>query len=324
MVSIILVNWRGWQDTILCLQSLMRLRGDDFRVIVCDNASGDESVPSIHAWAAGQLCAWTSTGEPARAYAIPRAPRAIELTEHVAGAPIAPTTDAKLVLLHTGANLGFAGGCNAGIRYALARGDSDAMWLLNNDTVVDPDALDALRAECERLGGVALVSSRVVNMSAPETPWFEGGEFRPLTGSAHHVPFVRFRASAHPYLSGCSLWIPRAVVERVGLLDESFFMYGEDVDYSVRALALGIPLAVAEDSVVLHAEGASLGPASPTAYRNLVASGLRLTRRYFNRAFLVPAVAYHLAKLAYLWGVKRRSRSSLGGYWRGIVSGLRS
>ena len=51
MVNIVLVNWRGWQDTILCLQSLFRLRGD-FRVIVCDNASDDESVPMLRATSA--------------------------------------------------------------------------------------------------------------------------------------------------------------------------------------------------------------------------------------------------------------------------------
>jgi GT2 family glycosyltransferase len=324
MVSIILVNWRGWQDTILCLQSVFRLRSDRFRVIVCDNASGDESVPMLRAWAAGRLSAWVTPAAAARAHAIPAAGTPTTAIEHMAGELVVGGAPERLVLLHTGANLGFAGGCNAGIRYALERGDCDAVWLLNNDTVVDEHALDALLNESDRHRNAALVSSRVVNMNRPDTPWFEGGEFRPLTGAARHVSASRFRRARQPYLSGCSLFIPRSVLDRVGLLDDSFFMYGEDVDYSIRARAAGTELVLAERSVVLHAEGASLGPASPTAYRNLVASGLRLTRRYFGSMWLVPAVAYHVAKLTLLWAVKRRSRASLSGYWRGIVSGLRS
>jgi GT2 family glycosyltransferase len=278
----------------------------------------------LRAWASGRVSAWVSPAAAARTHAIPRPDTSTAYTEHMAGEPVAAGTPERLVLLNTGGNLGFAGGCNAGIAYALECDDCDAVWLLNNDTVVDEQALDALLAESERQGHAALMSSRVVSMHQPETPWFEGGEFRPLTGAARHVSPSRFRRSRHPYLSGCSLFIPRAVLDRVGVLDESYFMYGEDVDYSIRARAAGIELVLVERSVVLHAEGASLGPASPTAYRNIVASGLRLTRRYFGSMWLIPAVGYHVAKLAMLWAVKRRSRAALAGYWRGIVSGLRS
>lgn len=324
MVSIVLVNWRGWRDTILCLQSLERVSGDRVRVIVCDNASGDESVAMLRAWADGRLSAWVPPGHPARAYAVPRPAASARLDEQVAGTAIDTRSDAPLVLLHTGANLGFAGGCNAGIRYAIARGDSSAVWLLNNDTVVDPGALDALVAEAGRDGVEALASSRVFEMRRPDAVWFEGGEFRPLTGAGHHVSLPRFARSRHPYLSGCALFIPRSVWERVGLLDESFFMYGEDVDYSIRAAAAGIPLRIARASIVLHAEGASSGHASPSAYRQLVSSGLRVSRRHFGVWSVVPAVGYHVAKLLYLWAVKRRSRAAMRGYWRGIVEGIRA
>ena len=324
MVSIILVNWRGWRDTILCLQSLERLSDDRVRVVVCDNASDDESVSMLRAWAEGRLSAWVPPAHPARAYAVPRSADAAPLDEHVAGTPIDARSDARLVLLHTGANLGFAGGCNAGIRYAIARGDSSAVWLLNNDTVVAPGALGALVAEASRDGIDALASSRILQMERPDAVWFEGGEFRPFTGAGHHVSRSRFARSRHPYLSGCALFIPRSVWERVGLLDESFFMYGEDVDYSIRAAEAGVPLRIASSSIVLHAEGASSGHASPSAYRQLVSSGLRVSRRHFGAWSALPAVGYHVAKLVYLWAVKRRSRASVGGYWRGIVDGVRT
>jgi GT2 family glycosyltransferase len=324
MVSIVLVNWRGWQDTILCLQSLFRMPGDHYRVIVCDNASGDDSLPMLRAWAEGSISAWVPPGHAARAHAVPRPDARIGHVEHASGDAVGQPTEARLVLLHTGANLGFAGGCNVGMRYAIGRGDSTAVWLLNNDTVVEPNALDALVREASQGGAPALVSSRVYRMSPPHAIWFEGGEFRPLTGAAHHVTLSRFARGRHRYLSGCSLFIPRPVWERVGLLDESFFMYGEDVDYSIRATTAGVPLRVATGSVVLHAEAASSGRASATAYRNVVSSGLRVCRRHFSPWYAVPAIAYHLAKLAFLWAVKRRPRAALAGYWSGIVDGLRA
>jgi GT2 family glycosyltransferase len=323
MVSVILVNWRGWKDTILCLQSLFRLPGDDFRVIVCDNASADESVPMLRAWANGLVSAWLPPDHPARAHAIPGRD-GVPYLEHGPDDAIDPGSDAKLVLIHTGGNLGFAGGCNVGMRYAIARGDSTAVWLLNNDTVAEHGALDVLVAEATREPAPALVSSRVFRMTSPRVIWFEGGEFRPLTGAAHHVSSSRFARARHPYLSGCSLLIPRAVWERVGLLDDSFFMYGEDVDYSIRATAAGVPLRIARDSIVLHAEAASSGHASASAYRNVVSSGLRVCRRHFSAWYAVPAASYHLAKLAFLWAVKRRPRAALAGYWSGIVQGLRA
>jgi GT2 family glycosyltransferase len=324
MVSIILVNWRGWQDTILCLQSLFRLPGDGFRVIVCDNASGDDSVSMLRAWANGRVSAWVPPGHPARAHAIPGPEGGVAYLEQSPGHVVTPRPDAKLVLVHTGGNLGFAGGCNAGMRYAIARGDSTAVWLLNNDTVAEHGALGALVAEANRQPTPALVSSRVYRMTNPRAIWFEGGEFRPLTGAAHHVSLSRFAKARHPYLSGCSLLIPQAVWERVGLLDESFFMYGEDVDYSIRATDAGASLRIATESIVLHAEAASSGHASASAYRNVVSSGLRVCRRHFSAWYTVPAAGYHVAKLAFLWAVKRRSRAALAGYWSGIVRGLRA
>src|SRR4051812_27705132 len=101
-------------------------------------------------------------------------------------------------------------------------------------------------------------------------------------------------------------------------------MYGEDVDYSLRAAAAGVPLRIAAESIVLHAEGASSGHASPSAYRNIVSSGLRVGRRHFGAWHMIPAFAYHVAKLAFLWAVKRRPRAALAGYWEGIVQGLRT
>ena len=225
MVSIVLVNWLGWRDTILCLQSLFHLEDRRFRVIVCDNASGDESVEMIRMWAKGLVTAWVPPGNPARDITVPSQKRPAAIAECCEGELLAGADfEAPLVLLHTGANLGFAGGCNAGIRHVIARGDSDAVWLLNNDTVADKGALGALVAAMQGHEGGLLASSYILYMSDPRLVWFEGGVFEPMKAVGRHVPLQRFSRSTRPYLSGCALLITRAVWERIGLLDESFFM----------------------------------------------------------------------------------------------------
>jgi len=144
--AIVVLNWNGWKQTALCLESLLRLRGDDIRIIVCDNASRDGSVERLREWAAGSWSAWESAHHPLRPLVCPGIPKPLALTELDATAPLPdPTPDQRLVIIRTGANLGYAGGNNVGIAWALRDPACDAVWVLNNDTVIEPEALLALR-----------------------------------------------------------------------------------------------------------------------------------------------------------------------------------
>jgi GT2 family glycosyltransferase len=196
-------------------------------VIVCDNASGDESVRMIRMLAQRLLTAWVPPGHPARGCSVPSQDEPVAFGEYAEGQWCAGgDPDAQLVLLHTGANLAFARWCKAGIRNAIARGDSDAIWLLNNDTVLDKGALGALLAAMRGHDRGLLASSHILYMSEPDRAWFEGGIVEPLKTSGRHVPSPPFSRSARSYLTGCAPLTTRQVWERIGLLDESFFMYG--------------------------------------------------------------------------------------------------
>src|ERR1035438_3867545 len=144
MTSIIILNWNGWKDTIECLESVFRLDYPDFRVIVCDNNSHNDSLDKIKAWADGRLPA--SQSNPELAYltspAVPKPIpyRELNREESESGGAF---YDARLVLIQNGLNLGFAGGTNVGLRYALGDKSCGFFWMLNNDTVVDSGALRA-------------------------------------------------------------------------------------------------------------------------------------------------------------------------------------
>jgi GT2 family glycosyltransferase len=324
-VSIIVVNWNRWADTALCLQTLFRLDYPSFQVVVCDNGSNDDSVAMIRAWATGMLTAYVPAGHAARPYLLP-ARRPTTVVEIDAGPDATGTShapDADLVLIKSPANLGFSGGNNVGMRHVLQQGQSDFVWLVNNDTAVTPDALRTLVARVADDDTRVLASSRIVLMADPERIWFEGGAFNPMLASARHVSRPEFEHARHRFLSGCALLIGRAAWEAIGLLDDrTYFMYGEDVDYSIRARRAQVPLRVVGESVVLHAVGASSEVRSAAAYRHYVSGAIRVVMRNFSALRAVPVVLFHLGKLLLLGTVQRRPRATLVGYWQGIVQGF--
>lgn len=322
-VRIVIVNWNGWRDTILCLQSLLGMSLLPAEIIVCDNGSTDGSVNIIRCWAEGRLSAWVPPSHPARQAALcQRRPRRMTFNNNVV---VGPNDYARtdLVLIETGENLGFGGGNNVGISHLRSGGSLDFIWLLNNDTTVAVDALRSL-VECASADGTrVLASSRVMYMDRPDVVWFEGGVFDSVTATAKHVSQRAFERSSHGYLSGCALLIGRSVWESIGLLDAArFFMYGEDIDYSIRARAAGAVLRIAHNSTVLHAVSASSQIASPFAYRHNVAAGIRVSRKHFAHWRAIPIALFHTAKLAALAVAKRPGRAALQGYWRGIVMGF--
>lgn len=278
-VSIILLNWHGWRDTIACLDSLARLDYQNYHVLVVDNGSTDDSVARIR------------------------------------------TAHPDIPVLETGRNLGFSGGCNVGIRRALDDG-ANYVWLLNNDTMVDPQALSSMVAEAEadpRAGAVGSVLYHMDNPSVVQA--WGGGKVSFWSGRTRHHQTQVPSTELH-YLTGASILIRRRALEEVGLLDEStFFMYWEDTDFSFRLRKAGWRLAVADQSRVFHKEHAATGKGSPLLDYYFNESAVRFFRRY------APIAAWPIAV-----GVggrlgKRILRGNLTGFaatLRGTYAGLKN
>jgi GT2 family glycosyltransferase len=243
-VSIVVVNWEGWHDTLECLASLRELHYGRVHVAVVDNGSRDDSVRQLR-------------------LAVP-----------------------EVTLLVSDANLGYGGGCNIGIRDAFGRA-ADYVWLLNNDVKVHPDALRALVDAGERdpgLGGIGSVLHEAT--AAGRVQNWGGGSIHPVLGILQpHVAAVdRARLD---YLCGASLLLRSTALREVGLLDERYSMYWEDVELSWRLRAAGWTLGVAEGAVVWHKGSASIGRNSPEYHRHFNASAARFFRAT-SRWPLVP------------------------------------
>lgn len=211
---VVLVNYNLPGDTLGCIASLRAAGCPPGHILVVDNASQDDSPARIR------------QAEP------------------------------QVTLLCSLQNRGYAAGCNLGIRRALEQG-AEWVLLLNNDTWVAPDFFTALMTQA-RVSGSRLLGPAIFWVDEPQRLWFLAG--RRLLGTLltrdpwrnRPLPSGLPAELAADFLNGCALLLHRAVVEKVGLLSERYFMYGEEVDYCLRAAVAGFRLGAVPAARMWH------------------------------------------------------------------------
>lgn len=295
-VALVVLNWNRPWDTLECLDSLLpclqRHRG---ALICCDNRSTDNSVDLLLDWAARHFT--PSSGDRI----------------HPPGS--------TCTVIDTGANLGYAGGNNVGIRHALASGDCAYVWVLNNDVVVDGGALTELLECASRRPASGALGPTVVRHDDPGVVECAGGNrFHPATTITRPVhggkplPWVLSQPPAVDldYPSGAALFLRSEALRRTGLFDERFFLYYEELDLARRLRAQGFEIGWCPRSIIRHKGGVSTGsraggrgPGSWTAHYHENLSTLRFLRRH--HPLLLPwAAAFRLAAKLLTIAVRRR------------------
>lgn len=183
------------------------------------------------------------------------------------------------LLLTTGANLGFAGGNNFGIKRVLDDGVK-YVWLLNNDTIPDHDSLLRLVEKAESDSKFGAIGSSLMYAHEPEkVQAWGGGRINLWFGVSYHSDVPRDDAWFH-YITAASVLLSRAALLDVGLLDDRFFLYWEDADLSYRMRRNGWRLGVAGNSRVLHKEHASTGRNRRLIDRYVITSGIRFLSKH--------------------------------------------
>jgi GT2 family glycosyltransferase len=286
-VYIVVLNWNGCKDTIECLESLLKLKyPDGYDIVVCDNNSQDDSIVKIQAWAKDRnisvRCVDCHSGE---------------IADH--NKKIVATTVEEITVIQTGSNLGFAGGNNIGIKYALSDNRCKYVWVLNNDTVVDKNALSALVERCEQNKKIGMCGSKLVYFHQPSTiQAFGGATYNKWTGGAScigvgesidTIKSTELIERAMDFVAGASMLVPRTFIEEIGLMNEEYFLYFEEIDWITRANNK-YTLGYASGSIVYHKEGASTKANSRSKVYSYVGdiystrAKLLYTRKYYPLA----------------------------------------
>lgn len=234
------------------------------------------------------------------------------------------------VLLAPG-NLGFAGGANRCIAEAP---DADAWWVLNPDTVPEPQALSALVArlaagDCEAVGGPVLLGDGVLQSYGGHwQTWIARAVSMGYGDDPARTPPAAQVERAQNYLNGASMLIGRAFVEKVGLMREDYFLYSEEVEWCLRGRRAGLRLGFAPAGRVLHYQGSSTGHSASLRDRSALSVHLNERNRLLLTRDLFAARLPVVAVLALLQLTQRYGRA---GAWRqlghaaaGWLAGLRN
>lgn len=320
-VAVIIVNWNGCMDTIECLESLFRSTYDDFDVIICDNASSDDSLARIASWAAGELTSSPCCNPLLKSLSYPPVTKPIRTTRLSVSAMKTSVGLAnaagRLVLIDCEFNLGFAGANNTGLRYALASGARQYFWLLNNDTVVAPTALACQVKHMQEGRRIGILGSKLINYYDTESVqelggssynrWIARGYGLGAFSDPRFDPELNSLGTAMDYVAGASMLVSKAFISEVGFMDEELFLYFEELDWALRAKGT-FTLGYCSASIVYHKQGASThreGKCLPSLVADYFSTRNKLiiTRTYFP--YCLPTVV--------LWLLLRAARRFLQG-----------
>lgn len=215
---IILLNYNNWQDTIECIDSLKSSGVNDLNILIIENCSTDNSRE--------------------------------KLLEEVP----------EVKVIHSGKNLGFTGGNNVGIKYAYEN-HFDYAIVLNNDTIVESkNSIKILIEEMDRNPDVTLGTGRIYYYPEKDKIWYDGGKVIRWRASELHYNFRKSKNEIKlndnlreiDFISGCYMCIRLSDLPKLGYMDENFFIYLDDLEYSVRAIKKNLKLLYVPAAEIYH------------------------------------------------------------------------
>lgn len=326
-IAIIIVGYGNPEDIVGCLSALSCANAEpNFNVFIAENggfASADRLITTLLRSSVVELVAnapsTVAADRSTRTWQFRlQRPAGVETTVYVA---------------EMDENLGYAGGINSWLRPLMRVPDWSAVWVLNPDTEPTPDALSHLESAA-RLQRKGMVGSCIVRSSDPRTISTQGLSWRKLTSSVIAVgrnrPYddpiepdvVEAQVSAP---SGCSIYVERRLIDRIGLMEESYFLYCEDLEWGVRARAIG-ELSYAHGSKVPHHHGTTIGSSADRRTRSALSTYLtaRNTILFVRRNYPGWLAWTLFVQLRVLAGyTAARAWRNLWIAFKGIVAGLR-
>jgi len=271
-VSVIILNWNGKDDTLECLKSLESVAYSNLEVIVVDNGGS------------------TDGSQEAVRRQFP-----------------------SVILMEVSGNRGFAGGNNV----AIAKASGDYYFLLNNDTVVDKNVIAELVRVAESDKTVGIAGPKMYFYDRKNVFWFAGGFMQKHYGTLHrgyneedHEQYDKIEDV--DLISGCALLIKRGVVEKIGLLDEEFFLYYEDADWCLRAKKAGYRVVYVPGAKIWHKCSGTTNKDRESASFHTEKNILLLARKNNFGLLFYLLDAMHLAKFLATCLLQRRFKDMKG------------
>jgi len=227
-------------------------------------------------------------------------------------------------------NRGFGSACNYGIIYALQDTACEYVLLLNNDVILHPQALTELVKAAQVLPNAGILGPKVYYNDGTNRIWYAGARRRWAVlaatdtgrGQIDHGQFNQTRRV--DYVFGAAMFVRRTVFEQIGLFDENFFLYLEDLDFCLRAQNAGFTLWFVPQAYVWHEGSASIAHEAALYRYHIARSTTYFLRKHISSKHVPLAIAFWL-----LVAVRTIAVETLRGdikktlwYWPGFVAGL--
>lgn len=317
MLGVVLVNYKNANDTIECLESLIRSTVG-IQIVVVDNNSDDGSVELLEQWSAGCYGVTPKNGDLARlSSGSNRMGKSLKVVK-AAELDISVPERNRISVIRSSQNGGFAAGNNLGLRHLLVDPQIDHFWILNNDTAVEADAAERLLHKAQSDSTIGMCGSTVRFYYRPNIVQALGGHtFNWLNGSSLGIGFGHNIANGLTvqeverdldFITGASMCVSRGFLSSVGLMNEDYFLYYEEMDWAARSEGR-FRMGFEPTAIVYHKEGGSIGSSSKKGQRSplseyyLVRSRIVFIRNYRPRFLLtnyVVAVAQCFSRLVRL------------------------
>ncbi len=286
-VTAIIINWNLKETTFSCIQSLMN-QDTSSDIILVDNGSRDGSVEY--------------------------------LSSHFPGLEIIPLPD----------NIGFGPACNRAIQKALQRTTCQFVLLINNDAVLAPDGLSRILQVADVTPAVGIFGPKVYYRDDPERIWYAGARQRRVVLAAAgtgrgQIDRGQFdKPIPVDYIFGTAMMIRRSIFEQVGLFDERFYLYLEDLDFCLRARRMGISLLFVPQARVWHTGSASTAHNLELRKYHYIKSSILFLKKHLSRAVIPLGLAFWSSVFLRMivFDILRGDPPKLDTYWTALISSM--
>lgn len=217
----------------------------------------------------------------------------------------------KVIIIAAKENNGFSAGNNIGIQWALDN-DAEYIWLLNNDTIVEPNTIDLLLLALEKHHSYGVASGKILYEKERTKVWYGGGDFNDKTAKATHL---RYRAldseviepiQEVSFASGCCMCIKADVIRKIGFMNEDYFLYEEDADYCIRIRKAGYAIVYQPSARIYHKISSSTGEDSPMKQYYSIRNKYMLIRDHISPQNKMIAYCYTTIRILY-YSIKKRN-----------------
>lgn len=288
-VHIILLNYNGYEDTIECIKSLEKIDYYNYKIVVIDNNSTDDSEEIIK--------------------------------EYI-------KENKKVHFIQTGENLGFSGGNNIGIKWSLDN-NADYICLLNNDTTVETNFLKELMNEMQQDSKIGISAGKIMYLNEPDRIWSAGGFISDIKALGCHYGMNQVDKNGEfnkkknvTFLTGCLQLIRREVFEDIGTYDHEYFLYMEDVDFCKRTIEAGYKLMYIPKSKIYHKVSASTGgEESPLQLYYMTRNRILFNKK--NEKSIIKSIMFYIFMIIKMIIEPFRKKQKYKYMFEGIKDGLK-